>query len=512
VDLILKKLFFVFNKMLPATLFSINLYGYKSISVRLYTIFLLSPLFVLGQEQIGQDIDGEFPGDQSGWSVSSSSNGSVIAIGSPTNNGATGHVRVFENQLNSWVQLGTTISGEAIGDRSGLSVSISADGNVLAIGAPRNNGNGNDSGHVRVYENQSGTWVQIGQDIDGESAFNRFGTAVSLSSNGEIIAIGGPFNSANGSASGHVRVYENQSGTWVQIGQDIDGEGVDDFSGSSVSLSLNGNTVAVGAPFNDSNGNDSGHVRVYENQSGNWVQIGQDLNGEASGDQFGSAVSLSFDGRILAIGAPFNNANGSASGHVRVYENQFGNWVQIGDDIKGESGGDLSGWSLSLSADGDILALSSPGYLSSRGHTRIYKYESGNWLQVGMNINGEFVGDFSGRSVDLASDGSTIFIGANRNNNDAGHVRAYDVFNLLSNNDFLLSQNINIYPNPARDTFRLDLKNGAQLKRINIYNHLGQFILSSNKQTVSSIDFTTGLYIIEILTDRGKSIKKLIIK
>jgi len=67
--------------------------------------------------------------------------------------------------------------------------------------------------------------------------------------------------------SGHVRVYrrtdaDSESG-WMQLGVDIDGEAADDWSGLSVSLSADGNTVAVGSPWNDDNGNGSGHVRVF---------------------------------------------------------------------------------------------------------------------------------------------------------------------------------------------------------------------------------------------------------
>ncbi len=49
----------------------------------------------------------------------------------------------------------------------------------------------------------------------------------------------------------------------LKLGDDIDGEAADDQSGFSVSLSSDGTRVAIGAPLNDSNGNNSGHVRVY---------------------------------------------------------------------------------------------------------------------------------------------------------------------------------------------------------------------------------------------------------
>jgi hypothetical protein len=55
-----------------------------------------------------------------------------------------------------------------------------------------------------------------------------------------------------------------QSQSWNQIGNDIDGEASDDYSGTSVSLSSDGNAVAIGAKYNDANGPERGHVRVFE--------------------------------------------------------------------------------------------------------------------------------------------------------------------------------------------------------------------------------------------------------
>jgi Flp pilus assembly pilin Flp len=227
-------------------------------------------------------------------------------------------------------QIGADIDGEAAGDNSGHSVSSSSNGSIVAIGAPSNSGNGSNSGHVRVYNNVSGIWTQIGADINGEAAVDLSGWSVSLSSDGSIVAIGALNNDGNGSNSGHVRVYNNVSGIWTQIGDDINGEAAGDESGRSVSLSSDGSILAIGARANDENGSESGHVRVYQNVSGTWTQIGADINGEAAGDESGrTAVSLSSDGSIVAIGAFFNDGNGSDAGHVRVYRNISGTWTQI---------------------------------------------------------------------------------------------------------------------------------------------------------------------------------------
>ena len=332
-------------------------------------------------------------------------------------------------QLSSMVIIGSDIDGEAADDLSGSSVSLSSDGSTVAIGARHNDGSGSNAGHVLIYKNISGTWTQQGSDIDGEAAGDQFGSSVSLSSDGSTVAIGARYNDGNGTSAGHVRIYKNISGTWTQQGSDIDGEAAFDQSGYSVSLSSDGSAVAIGARLNDGNGSNAGHVRIYKNISGTWTQQGSDIDGEAADDGSGSSVSLSSDGSIVAIGASNNDGNGSNAGHVRIYKNTSGTWTQQGSDIDGEAADDASGISVSLSSDGSTVAIGAPyndGNGTSSGHVRIYKNISGTWTQQGSDIDGEAADDYSGMSVSLSSDGSTVAIGAEYNDDNggnAGHVR-----------------------------------------------------------------------------------------
>jgi len=163
-------------------------------------------------------------------------------------------------------------------------------------------------------------WVQVGADINGQAADDRSGTSVSLSADGSRVAIGAPRNDGAGSNAGHVRIYDLIGSVWVQVGADINGQAADDFSGTSVSLSADGSRVAIGAPLNGVAGSDdAGHVRIYGFNGSAWVRAGDDIDGEAAGDQSGGSVSLSADGSRVAIGAQFNGVAGSNAGHVRVY-------------------------------------------------------------------------------------------------------------------------------------------------------------------------------------------------
>ena len=332
-----------------------------------------------GWIQVGQDIDGEAADDYSGLSVSLSSDGSRVAIGASGNDGTgddAGHVRVYDLVGNTWTQVGQDIDGEAAGDNSGHSVSLSSDGSRVAIGAIYNAGTGINAGHVRVYDLVGNTWTQVGQDIDGEAADDYNGWNVSLSSDGSRVAIGAKLNDGiNGENSGHVRVYDLVGNTWTQVGQDIDGEAAGDNSGSSVSLSSDGSRVAIGAPFNNgSNELYLGHVRVYDLSGNTWIQVGQDIDGEASFDTSGRSISLSSSGSRVAIGAIFNASN---AGHVRVYDLSGNSWIQVGLDIDGEAQNDLSGYSVRLSSDGSRVAIGAiynDGTASNAGHVRVYEF------------------------------------------------------------------------------------------------------------------------------------------
>ena len=385
------------------------------------------------QTQFGPDIDGEAADDHSGYVVSLSADGSRLAIGAPQNDGNgrdSGHVRVYQRSKTTWTQLGADIDGEAAVDISGESVSLSADGNRLAIGAPMNDGGGEeDAGHVRVYQWSGTNWSQLGADIDDDVA-GYWSGYVSLSDDGNRLAVGAVDYSYIGTYPGHVRVYQWSGSDWSQLGAVINGESREDNFGYAVSLSADGSRLAIGALRNNGNGPDAGHVRVYQWSGANWTQLGGDIDGEAMNDIFGASVSLSDDGNLVAIGAPQNDGNGTNSGHVRVYQLSGSAWTQLGADINGEMVMDHSG-SVSLSADGSRLAIGAPqndGNGRDSGHVRVYQWSGGTWNRLGADIEGEADGDRFGASVSLSADGNWLASGAWQNDGNginSGHVRVF---------------------------------------------------------------------------------------
>ncbi|GAA4824043.1 hypothetical protein GCM10023331_05650 [Algivirga pacifica] len=390
-------------------------------------------------EQLGADIDGEKIGDQFGYAVSVSSDGERIAVGGRLNDGngdAAGHVRVYQWNGNSWTRIGGDIDGEASQDQFGAALSLSANGNRLIVGAFGNDGNGDATGHARVFEWNGSNWMQLGLDIDGAASGDEFGLAVDISSDGRRVAIGAAQNDFNGiDNAGHVRIYEWNEADWVQLGGDLGGTLSEENFGTAVALSAKGNRLVVGAIGNNNNGSNAGAAYFYEWDGTSWTQFGNTLYGASSGDYFGSSVSFSVDGMITAIGALYKYTSGFSAGQVNVYEWSGANWTQRGSALQGTTG-DNFGCSVSLSGNGDRIAVGARGNggnTQDEGYASVYEWDGIDWVQLDNDILGEASGDNFGKSLSLSMDGSRLVVGAIVNSNYKGHVRAYDLNEIVNN-------------------------------------------------------------------------------
>lgn len=433
--------------------------------------------------QRGEDIDGTLQ-NLSGASVAISDDGTILAIGHV----GTGIVKIYIWDGSTWNIRGN-ISGSSA-DKSGTSISLSSDGNKLAIGS---------IGYVRVYQWSSGTtWNKVGNDLTGGNL--RFGFSVDVSSDGNTIVIGEPGNDYDidglSNDIGKVRVFNWSGSAWSQVGSDIVGE-QGDFTGFSVSITSDGSIIAFGEPRNNTEYR-GGRVRIFENDNGSWIQQGGDITGTTSGDQVGYAVDLSGDGTTLALGTPFNDENGIQSGIVKMYRWNTENWVQKGVDINGILAGDWFGNSVSLSNDGNTVIagsiLSDEKYVDA-GQIRVFRWSGTVWEQVGYSINGEFAGDNSGTSVAISADGLIIAIGAPYNTNNAGHVRVYtnEVISSETNydNQFIevnaeleKLRVANLNTNTRVDVLDIRLSS-LETSNIEIYNRL-----SSNVDRIESLELS----------------------
>ena len=479
-------------------------------------LFILVPFIGMAQIQIGQNINGVGIDDNCGNAIAISSDGTVVAIGSYLNDGNgtnSGQVRVYKNVSGVWTQIGNDLYGSAAGDYSGTSLSLSADGATLAIGSPRNYG---FSGQVRIYKNAGGIWTQEGASIQGTNFGDNSGWSVSLSLDGNTVAIGSIGKYTDGIATGGVKIYRDISGAWTQDGNEINGFIDSNSFGRAVCLSANGNVVAISEPFTTLNGAAyAGRVRVYQNLSGIWTQQGGSIDGTYANGSFGYSLSLSSDGSILAIGAP-GNAITSNSGLVKVYKIVSGIWTQQGATIKGTQSLESVGQSLSLSSNGQELAIGSHFNISlsvNPGKAQVFKFESGNWVQKGTDIVGSN-NESLGSAVALSGDGNTLATGAiynNSNGSGAGQVRLFDIATLLAVDHFGM-EDIGLFPNPVRDVLTIILPEDVELRYTNLYNTLGQLVKKETTSQISLGDLAKGIYFVEVRTNKRMVTRRIVVQ
>ncbi|CAB9506588.1 Inherit from COG: Hemolysin-type calcium-binding [Seminavis robusta] len=274
----------------------------------------------------------------------------------------------------------------------------------------------------------STSWIPVGGPRKGKENGENFGYDVALSATGTIMIASAPFADIGGANIGHVRIYQflKPSGVWSLAGE-IRGERPLDESGTSVDVSSDGTRIVIGAPNNDGNGAESGHARVffYNLTTTSWDQLGQDLDGEASGVRAGTSVAMNSDGTIVAVAQPYSSLvfpNGTSiqnTGSVAVYKysTRHSNWTQLGPTIRGTTQDMLSGFSCDINAEGNVLAVGGPHYAHSGvtglGQVSVYRYShiENDWLLMGSPITGAQDWEELGYSLKLALDGRIVAIG-----------------------------------------------------------------------------------------------------
>jgi hypothetical protein len=153
-----------------------------------------------------------------------------------------------------------------------------------------------------------------------------------------------------------------------------------------------------------------------------WTQIGNDIEGETGGDQFGRRVAMNGDGTVVATAAALNDDGAGNAGEGYVYSWNGSAWSAKGTSIQGgESGANL--WSTSLSDDGDRVAFGERNYGSNTGRVRIYEYSGGSWGIMGSGFSGPTSSKF-GVAISLNNDGDRIIVGAN--GTGSGFASVYD--------------------------------------------------------------------------------------
>lgn len=474
--------------------------------------FLILLTFSLSSQswtQMGANIEGIESYCNFGYSIALSDDGNTIISGGNAldqNEEDSGYAQVYEWNGSSWQQKGDNIYGEEFEDEFGYSADISADGDIIAIGATQG-GNETQVGYVKVFAWNGSSWEMKGSRLNGENEGDHFGTSISLSDNGNSLAVYDR-QGINGEYSGTVVVYNWNGTEWIQKGANLEGNEGDNF-GWAIDLSYDGNTLAVGA---ESGYSFYGYARIYLWNGSEWDQKGNDIYGDAEGDKFGFSISIDNNGNSVAIGARNNSGNGMQSGQLKVFSWNNNQWEQKGNDIYGDGITNFLGWSTSLNSDGNIVAVSytpfsSKGY--DEGHLRVFQWNNTSWEQIGEDLNGNVDGDRAGYDSAINSDGSVVAFSApfgHGNINRPGYVRIFSS-TYTGTEDFSSQYKTLIFPNPT--TQHVTIKTEQEQLNIVLKDILGKTVarysLKNTLEAEIEIPGPKGIYFLELRTDIGSA-------
>lgn len=420
-------------------------------------------------------------GDQFGFSVDVSSDGNTMVVGAPfersnatgingdaSDNSASqsGAAYVFVRTGTSWSQQAyIKASNTGVGDYFGLRVVISDDGNTVAVGAKfeKSNAtgiNGNqaddsagDSGAVYVFTRSGTVWTQQAYVKASHTSSGSFGCALALSGDGNTLAVGAQYDSlgisginsnemmSSGGSTGSAYVFTRAGVVWSQQAFiKASNPNSNDFFGSAVALSANGNTMVIGTLYEASNatginGDQSNNSASLAGAAYAFTRVGSTWSQEAyikasntnANDQFAVAVSLSADGNTLAVGADGESSNSrviggsqgdntaSRAGAVYIFSRSGMTWTQQAYiKTSNATAFHYFGQEVALTDDGNVLLASAP----SEGAFYLFARAGSTWSETlrfpspaGTSLLG-----FS-PTIAVSSDASTFAI--------AGYNRSY---------------------------------------------------------------------------------------
>jgi len=320
---------------------------------------------------------------------------------------------------------------------------ISDDGNRIIVSSINT---GVQIGGVKVFEfnTQTNKWEQLGQKLGGMKSLEYFGDNVSISGDGDTIAI----RSSNLSGGGGVFIYRFHKGSWTLIGSGIHWKNWGSV-GAKVILNTDGSKLIVsGTPVEKKDKSYRG-VMLFELDKANdtWNQIGDILKGEEPGGEFGIGIAMNTDFNRMVVG--------DALGNVKIYDistDKRGDiWKQRGNTISSENyTKSYYGPQLAITDDGNYIVLGEPatpsefgGRTVNPGYVQAYKFNGKKWESDGSKlIHGKGLNnDYFGRSIALDPKGERLIVGKPKNSRDGLSNSEFYVYD-YNGNDWIVSEDV----------------------------------------------------------------------
>jgi len=365
-----------------------------------------------GNKLVGTGANNLYSGGQQGYSVAISGDGNTAIVGGWADDTLRGAVWIYTRAGTTWTQQGPKLVGTGAvnqsiaGANQGYAVALSADGNTALVGAP------SDSirrGAVWVWVRSNGIWTQQGPKLvsPSTSIYSNQGWSVALSADGNTAAVGAQVEDFIGATW----IWTRTGGVWTQQGPKLVGtpNSSNEFQGSAVAISADGNTLIAGA-YGDSSY--YGGAYIFTRSGGTWSQQGPKLFGTGYiNDAYqGWSVAISADGNTAIIGGRWDNVE---EGAAWVFTRSGGVWTQQGAKLlaTGNIGHAALGYSVALSADGNIAMIGGPGDDTS-GAVWVFARTGNTWSQQAILIGTGAMGNASqGSALSISANGLTVIEG-----------------------------------------------------------------------------------------------------
>ena len=378
--------------------------------VRKLLVILINSIYafhVYSQINLGQPLEGVGQKNYLGYQVAMPDN-STIGVAGKGDTDVPGFVKVFRLKNGIWVQKGQTLI-ENTYIRMGTRLDM-PDSNTLVYATNY----GED--YVKVFKWNGSFWVQKGQTIDGEFS-DLAGCSVSMPDS-NTLAVGAERYNYDG-ASGKVTIFKWRDNLWVPKGSPILGVGGSfrgDF-GRYVDMP-DSNTIAIGAPSNDSIADEAGSVSVFEWRDTSWFQKGSSFFGEYEDDRLGDLGQISMpDSNTIAVSSlGFGyGLHYSDRGKVMIFNWDGMAWQKKGSDLIGEDSEGGFGRAICMPSK-DLIAVSSwrninlPAPYNYKDNVTIVKWDSGSWEQKGELIFGksDYGSSNFGNDIDMPNENHLI--------------------------------------------------------------------------------------------------------
>jgi hypothetical protein len=322
-------------------------------------------------------------GTSSGYAVAISGDGQYVMIGGFNDNVGRGASWIYTfNETQGWNQQGLKLVGNDCSESGcfeGFSVALNYDGTLAASGAPLDDG-GVGSVFVYMRNGGSGTWAQLGSKLSGTSV--NIGSAVAFSYDGLTLLVGA-LGDNSGVGAALVFVYDSDLQYFVQQNYKLIGAGLsgtDCNFGTSVSLSSDGNTALIGAPYDSSS--TGGAVYLFQRINNAWWQIGNKIVASnsltlGSGVNFGMSVQLNADASRAIVGGTGDNNNiGAAWWLVLDGVDGITQYKVIGNDVLDVSNLVLQGFAVAINGDGNALVVGGDLDNDSQGAVWVFQAET----------------------------------------------------------------------------------------------------------------------------------------